>query len=86
MLPVRAGVKLPLPIGLHFMYNTYMAKSISVKQKKKGRGRPATGHDPLVGVRMPHETIAAVDKWAEKEGVPSRSEAVRKLVERGLQN
>ena len=60
-----------------------MKRSITVKQKK--RGRPATGVDPLVGVRFPTEQIAAIDGWAKRtgEGV-TRSEAIRRLVELGL--
>lgn len=57
-----------------------MPKSISVKPK---RGRPATGRDPLVGVRFPHDVIKAIDAWAKAEGL-SRSEAIRRLVETGL--
>ena len=58
-----------------------MAKSISVKPKK--RGRPATGRDPLVGVRIPVELIAELDGWAKHNSV-TRSEAVRQLIEGGL--
>lgn len=72
-----------LPFGLYFMYNENMARSISVIRKKKARGRPATGQDPLIALRMPPETITALDTWAEKQGL-SRSEAVRQLVEWGL--
>jgi Arc/MetJ-type ribon-helix-helix transcriptional regulator len=62
-----------------------MAKSISVKHKKRGRGRPATGHDPLVGVRMPPELRARIDAWAARqEDTPSLSEAVRRMLERQL--
>jgi hypothetical protein len=58
-----------------------MPKSISVKPKK--RGRPATGKDPLVGVRIPIELTAAIDSWANRNKV-SRSEAIRRLVEQAL--
>ena len=60
-----------------------MAKSISVIQKK--RGRPATGVDPMLSLRLPAERIEAIDAWAEKEGV-SRSEAIRLLIDRGLRS
>jgi hypothetical protein len=59
-----------------------MAKSIKVNQKK-GRGRPATGRDPVSAVRLPVELTAAVDKWAE-DNKANRSEAIRRLVEIGL--
>ncbi len=58
-----------------------MAKSISVKQKK--RGRPATGVRPIIGLRLSVSDIARVDRWAAEHKV-SRSEAVRLLIERGL--
>ena len=60
-----------------------MAKSISVKRKT--RGRPPTGVDPLVGVRIPKDTIAALDAWA-KANDTTRSETIRRLVEVGLKN
>jgi hypothetical protein len=59
-----------------------MAKSIKVNPKK-GRGRPATGRDPVSAVRLPVELSAAVDKWAE-DNEANRSEAIRRLVELGL--
>jgi hypothetical protein len=58
-----------------------MKKSITVKPKK--RGRPATGRDPFVGVRLPKELIASIEKRAAMEGV-TRSEAIRRLVEIAL--
>jgi Ribbon-helix-helix protein, copG family len=58
-----------------------MTKSISVKQKK--RGRPATGIRPIIGLRLSETEIARVDRWAGEQKV-SRSEAVRLLIERGL--
>ena len=59
-----------------------MAKSKSVIRKK--RGRPATGHDPISAVRLPAGLTAAIDKWATKTGAHSRSEAIRRLLERAL--
>jgi hypothetical protein len=59
-----------------------MKKSIKV-HPKKGRGRPATGKDPLVSARMPSAVIAEVEAWATANDA-SRSEAIRRLVELGL--
>ncbi|OYY84620.1 MAG: hypothetical protein B7Y61_08740 [Rhizobiales bacterium 35-66-30] len=57
--------------------------SITVKPKK--RGRPATGKDPLVGVRMPPDLVAKLDDWCAKQApAPSRSAAIRAFVEAGL--
>jgi hypothetical protein len=52
---------------------------------KKSRGRPATGQGLQIGARWPDETVAMIDAWAaaEEDG-PSRSEAIRRLVEIGL--
>jgi predicted DNA-binding protein len=59
-------------------------KSIKViPKKKRGRGRPATGRDPVTAVRLPDELRGAVDQWALEKGM-SRSEAIRSLIERGL--
>jgi hypothetical protein len=57
-----------------------MRQSIPVKRKK--RGRPATGVDPLVGVRMSPESRKAVEAWAKRQpDKPSLSEAIRRMVE-----
>jgi hypothetical protein len=59
-----------------------MKKSIKVIPKKR-RGRPATGKDPQVVLRMPAPLITAVEAWgAANDAV--RSEAIRRLVELGL--
>ncbi|MGY4499175.1 Arc/MetJ-type ribon-helix-helix transcriptional regulator [Bradyrhizobium sp. GM24.11] len=61
-----------------------MAKSNKVVPKK-GRGRPATGRDPVTAIRLSPELRATVDAWGEKQGDnPGRSEAIRRLVELGL--
>jgi hypothetical protein len=54
---------------------------------KKGRGRPKTGINPTIGVRMPVKEIAAVDAWRNQQvDEPSRPIAIRRLVELGLSN
>jgi hypothetical protein len=53
--------------------------------KRAGSGRPATGRDPSRTFRLSDEFIANVDEWrAEQDDDPSRSEAIRRLVELGL--
>ena len=55
------------------------------KKKLKSRGRPATGTDPMMSLRMPMELTAAVEGWAARQSdTPPRSEAFRRLVEMGL--
>ena len=78
---VRAGRKLRLPFGLPFSYNVFMSKAITVKQKK--RGRPATGTDPLVGIRLTPAMIAALDEIA-LEWRTTRSSVMRQLMEHAL--
>ena len=58
-----------------------MATSIYVKRKKPGR--PATGTEPLYGVRIADELMGRIEKWAG-ENSAGRSEAIRGLVELGL--
>jgi hypothetical protein len=56
-------------------------KDKSIRQKK--RGRPATGVRPIVGVRLTEAEIERIDRWAAGQKL-KRSEALRKLIERGL--
>jgi metal-responsive CopG/Arc/MetJ family transcriptional regulator len=49
------------------------------------KGRPATGHDPAISIRLPASLIASIDVWAKEEGADNRSEAIRRLVEAGLE-
>jgi negative regulator of replication initiation len=60
-----------------------MAQSIPVTLKKKGRGRPATGVDPTLTIRLPKELTARIDAHAKSRG-ESRSEVMRRFLERGL--
>ena len=64
-----------------FTSNVIIAKSISVKRKKAGR--PATGTEPLYGVRISDELMGQIQKWG-RENSATRSEAIRRLVELGL--
>jgi hypothetical protein len=62
-----------------------MSRSNNVLQKKRGRGRPATGHDPTTTIRLSDEIKSKIDDWAARqEDNPPRSEAIRRLVERAL--
>lgn len=52
---------------------------------KKKLGRPATGRDPVTAIRLPEDLRVRVEAWAAKlNDTPSRSEAIRRLVEMGL--
>jgi hypothetical protein len=72
-----------LPLGSLFWYTIIMGKSIKVHQKKVGR--PATGRDPAVTVRLPKEILDEVESWSIKQPEElNRSTAIRRLVEIGL--
>jgi hypothetical protein len=56
----------------------------STRDNMKTRKRPAqTGE--LVGVRFQPDPLAALDEWRRRQAdLPSRAEAIRRLVELGL--
>ncbi len=56
-------------------------QSISAKPKKRGPGRPATGRDPMIGLRLSKEETAKLDQWAKANGY-TRSEAIRTMIHR----
>jgi hypothetical protein len=57
------------------------------EQQKRPRGRPPTGLTPLTGVRIPAPLEAKLQAWieAQPDPKPSKSEAIRRLLERALQ-
>ena len=84
---VRAGQECQLLLGSFAFYVSHkMGKeSIPVTQKKRGRGRPATGQDPTLTVRLPMDLRSAIEAWAKQQkDKPSRSVAIRRLIELGL--
>jgi Ribbon-helix-helix protein, copG family len=57
----------------------------AVGGKRLGSGRKPTGTDPARTIRLSDEFLAKVDAWAAaQDDNPSRSEAIRRLVELGL--
>jgi hypothetical protein len=68
--------------------NTPMKQKITHGGKRAGAGRPATGKDPVRTLRLSDEFIARVDAWAASYEhtfeTMSRSEAIRRLVQLGL--
>ena len=62
-----------------------MRKLISVNKKAVGRPKKKGGVYPVSVVRLAPSTSAAVDAWAASQpDDPTRSEAIRRLVEIGL--
>jgi hypothetical protein len=54
--------------------------------KKRKRGRPiTTGKGLQIGMRWHEPLLGMIDEWAAaQDDEPSRTEAIRRLVERGL--
>ena len=55
---------------------------------KKRRGRPRSGNDPVIPVRLPEKLVRHIDEWAQSyrdqyTGM-SRSTAIRCLIRLGL--
>ena len=63
-----------------------MAKMSTEKvTPKRPPGRPATGRDPVLTMRLPPSTRLAIESWAnQQKDRPSRSEAIRRLIEFAL--
>jgi hypothetical protein len=74
----------PLASQAWFVYYVYMAKA-NKNVVRKPPGRPATGQDPVTAIRLSSEMRETVDEWASRQpDTPSRSEAIRRLVEIAL--
>ena len=52
-----------------------------MEPQKRPRGRPATGMDPGVNIRISLDIQAAIRDWASRNDVPSLSETVRMFIE-----
>jgi hypothetical protein len=62
-----------------------MAKPSTEKVAPRKPGRPATGRDPVLTVRLPPTVRSAIEMWAKQQkDRPSRSEAIRRLIEIAL--
>jgi hypothetical protein len=60
-------------------------KSAKVSVTKKPIGRPRTGVGAQIGMRWHELVLAEIDDWRRKQpNLPSRTEAIRRLVEIGL--
>jgi hypothetical protein len=54
----------------------------SIKAKPKKRGRPATGKDPMVGLRVSPSLRRSIEAWgAEQPDKPTLSESIRRMIE-----
>jgi hypothetical protein len=78
--PLRLGAFFGLDFGRSSSWRAMHAFS-----HQKPRGRPATGRDPAVTIRLPEDVLASVEHWAmSQKDQPPRSQAIRRLVELGL--
>jgi hypothetical protein len=69
-------------IGIARAYNVKNAIPKKVGGKRPGAGRPATGSYPPRTFRLSDEFMASLDAWAAcQDDLPTRSEAIRRLVE-----
>jgi hypothetical protein len=82
---VRAGAEAePFPSARFYDNRLFMRKSIN-DNRKKSRGRPATGTAPLVGVRMTEDLQGQIKAWAKRQDDdPPLATAIRRLVEAAL--
>jgi hypothetical protein len=55
----------------------------SHKQGRYSSKRPGDGRDPFLGFKCPADLQAMIDEWAGRWDC-TRSEAIRRLLERGL--
>ena len=53
------------------------------KTVQSKNSRPTADADPLISVRLPSETIRAIDRWAKRDDI-TRSEAIRRLLKGAL--
>jgi hypothetical protein len=77
----------PLDFQAWNVYYMIMKEATPKKHggRRPGSGRPATGKDPVRTIRLSDEFLDKIDHWAtQREDQPSRSEAIRRLVELGL--
>jgi hypothetical protein len=68
------------------LYTKVGARSITDNEKKR-RGRPRTGIGSVISIRLYAAQETALYAWIESQPdpKPSRSEALRRLVEKGLE-
>jgi hypothetical protein len=59
-----------------------------MRRRRKKRGRPASGHDPVVPVRLPLKLLRDIERWAQvyrdDTYIMDRSTAIRCLILLGL--
>lgn len=84
IVSVRADVEVTASHRPDFLISVIMSQS-SEDIKKSKRGRPRNSTHPVM-VRVTDDELATIDQWIADNGPPyvSRPEAIRRLVEKGL--
>jgi hypothetical protein len=54
-----------------------------VNRRKRGRGRPATGKNTMIGIRWPRVLLAGIDSYAQEKRI-ERHAALKEIVARFL--
>jgi hypothetical protein len=81
VVEVRAEGKFALPLGSPLWYHDCMNPSIRATKKKIGRPK-TTGTGVQIGMRWQEPELIAIDNWRRKQAdLPSRPEAIRRLVQ-----
>jgi hypothetical protein len=60
-----------------------MIRSSGVLHKKQ-RKRRREGHDPVLALRLPVDVSEKIEEWAKRNGIPSRSAAIRLMIDLAL--
>jgi hypothetical protein len=72
--------------GIMSNYVKHNPMKTSTTKVKRKIGRPCEiGADKFVGLRLPGGLVDRVGTWARRSNVVSRSEAIRLLIEKGLE-
>jgi len=50
------------------------------RKRRRKLGRPASGCDPTVTIRLPQETIDDLTEWGNVQGLTSRSDIIREII------
>jgi hypothetical protein len=74
---------IPLVVRVRAGAEAATSPRLAFTVKRKKAGRPATGTEPLYGVRISDDLMGQIQKWG-RENSATRSEAIRRLVELGL--
>jgi hypothetical protein len=68
---------------LHFRYNE-IHEAVNSRETEKARSASDRGRPALWCPNPRHSYILAIDRWAAENNLPSRSDAMRRLLELGL--